>query len=274
LNARCAARAAVVSAVKVCIEKAHPNWVQVLPMVNTWRGRRKHPKMGHARVGGRALKERVLELLKSADLERSLEELYSWPARQVINPLFSFLYNLDEQVRWRAVIAMGAVVAKLADKDMESTRVIMRRLMWNMNDESGGIGWGSPEAMGEALACHEGLAEEYGRILISYAKEDGNFQEHELMQRGVLWGIGRLSQVRPDLTKDAAPYIIPYLESPDAGLRGLAAWITGLLGIKDAYRGLEHLTDDEGEVQMCVGRRLVKRRVKELAGEALARLPV
>lgn len=230
--------------------------------------------MGTSRQRGRFLKQKVLEFLKSADFDFSLEELYSWPARQAINPLFSFLYNLDEQIRWRAVIAMGAVVAKLADEDMESARVIMRRLMWNLNDESGGIGWGSPEAMGEILACHEALSEEYNRILTSYAKEDGNFQEHKLMQRGVLWGIGRLSQVRPEQVKDAVPYIMPYLDSPDASVRGLAAWITGLLRVKDARPDLEKLTDDEAEIEIFLERRLVKRSVKELAKEALASLPV
>ena len=55
---------------------------------------------------------------------------------------------------------MGAVVAHLAEKDMESARVVMRRLMCSLNDESGGIGWGAPEAMGEIIASHEGLASE------------------------------------------------------------------------------------------------------------------
>ena len=36
--------------------------------------------------------------------------------------------------------------------------------MWTLNDESGGIGWGSPEVMGEILAAHKGLAEIQGRI--------------------------------------------------------------------------------------------------------------
>ncbi|MEA3417440.1 MAG: hypothetical protein U9R02_15080 [Thermodesulfobacteriota bacterium] len=53
---------------------------------------------------------------------------------------------------------MGVVVSNLADHDMESARVIMRRLIWNLNDESGGIGWGSPEAMGEIMARNNRLA--------------------------------------------------------------------------------------------------------------------
>ena len=181
---------------------------------------------------GREFKRRVYDLLKSADFDRSLEEILQFPARRVINPLFSFLYNSDEQIRWRTITAMGAVVAKLADEDMESARVIMRRLMWNLNDESGGIGWGSPEAMGEILACNETLAKEYAHILISYIREEGNFQEHKLMQRSVLWGIGRLSQVRPELVKGAVPYLLPYLKSRDDTARGLAVWIMGYLGPK------------------------------------------
>ncbi len=221
---------------------------------------------------GRKLKRRVFELLQSADPDLALEELGRMPERQVINPLFSFLYNRDEAVKWAAVTAIGVIVAKLADKDFESAQVIMRRLIWNLNDESGGIGWGSPEAMGEILARHETLAKEYNRLLISYAREDGNFQEHELMQRGVLWGIGRLSQVRSGLMKDAAPYIMPYLKSPDAVVRGLAAWIMGLLGVVEAHPGLEPLAEDEAELQINIDRRLINLRVKDLALEAIERL--
>ncbi len=250
-----------------------------LPFSHTGKDWHIHPgarrtEMDTAKQGGRALKQRILELLKSADFEKELESLSRLPARQVINPLFSFLYSIDEKIRWRAVIAMGAVVAQHADEDMESARVIMRRLMWNLNDESGGIGWGSTEAMGEILARSEALAEEYSLILLSYAKEDGNFQEHEWMQRGVLWGIGRLSRVRPEQVKDAGPYVMPYLFSRDAVVRGLAAWVMGLLGIKDARPGLEKLANDEAEIKIFMERGLVRRRVKELAREALARLPV
>jgi hypothetical protein len=177
------------------------------------------------KIGGRALKRKVLELLKSVNFEQALRELCRLPARRVVNPLFSFLYHSDEEIKRRAVTAMGAVTAELASRDPESARVIIRRLMWNLNDESGGIGWGSAEALGEILASSETLAEEYSRILISYARPDGNYQEHKLMQRGILWGIERLSQVRPELVKDVAPYIKPYLKSQDACLRELAAGI-------------------------------------------------
>ena len=222
---------------------------------------------------GRTLKRKVYDLLKSTDFDQALEDIQQFPARRVVNPLFALLYNNNERIKWRTVTAMGAVVARLADEDMESARVILRRLMWNLNDESGGIGWGSPEAMGEILARQKKLAEEFAPILISYAREDGNFQEHEFMQRGVLWGMGRLSQVRPHLVKDAAPHLMPYLKSPDAGVRGLSAWVMGYIGAEEAREGLESLTEDEADLQIYVDRRLVKQKVKELAEEALEKLP-
>ena len=61
---------------------------------------------------------------------------------------------------------MGEVVSKIAENDLEFARIIMRRPMLNLNDESGGIGWGAPEAMGEIMARSEKLAEEYHKILI------------------------------------------------------------------------------------------------------------
>ena len=229
--------------------------------------------MGTAKLSSREIKRKVLALLQSDDFERRLDELSEWPPRQVINPLFSFLLHRDEQTRWRAITAMGAVVASLAEQNMESARVVMRRFMWMLNDESGGIGWGAPEAMAEVIACHEGLGKEFASILVSYVWEEGNFLEYEPLQRGAVWGVGRVAQTRPPLVKGALPYLIPHLESADAALRGLAAWVVGMLGAEPARPQLEALLDDEAEISLYVDGKLVSCRVRDLAQEALAAIP-
>ena len=218
---------------------------------------------------GHDLKREILALLQSEDFERRLGELCQLPARRVINPLFSFLLSPDEQIRWRAITAMGAVVAKLADKDMESARVVMRRLMWSLNDESGGIGWGAPEAMGEIIASHDGLAREYAKVLISYVCENGNFLEYEPLQRGAVWAIGRVARVRPDLVRNAIPDLVVHLGSPDATLRGLAAYAIGLLGAENVRPRLEALLGDKAQIRLYMKGNLIIRRVSELAKEAL-----
>jgi hypothetical protein len=172
----------------------------------------------------RQLKARLLTLLPVQDFGKSIAVIGDLPARQVINPLFGLLYHGDGLIRWRTVSAMGYVISRLADQDTEGARVIMRRLMWNLNDESGGIGWGSPEVMGDSMARHEGLAREYAAILISYLNPEGNFLEHEGLQAGLLWAVGRAARAHPLLMKDALALIYPFLASSNPDLRGLAIW--------------------------------------------------
>jgi HEAT repeat protein len=70
--------------------------------------------------------------------------------------------------------------------------------------------------------------------------------------------------------QDAVPYLLPYLGFKDASLRGLAAWTLGLLGAETARPQLEALLGDESEVSLYINARLVRRRVSDLAKEALA----
>lgn len=218
---------------------------------------------------GRSLKKKLFELLSQGDLDKALVETGRLPPRQIINPLLSFIQSGNEKVKWGAVKATGQVVSRLAESDLEAARVIMRRLMWTLNDESGGIGWGSPEAMGEILAAHSGLAQEYSHILISYARRDGNYLEHEGLQRGLLWGIGRLSEKRPELVEGAIAFLLPYLESQDEVIRGLAVRLMGLLQVKEALPRLRRLKEDNSSLVTLVGNELTTVRVKDLAEEAL-----
>ena len=77
-------------------------------------------------MGSRKLKQEILGLLNDDRFEKSLEKVCSLPARRAVNPLFSFFYHTNELIKWRSVTAMGAVVSRLAEHDIESARVIMR----------------------------------------------------------------------------------------------------------------------------------------------------
>lgn len=220
-------------------------------------------------VGNRELKKKILGLLEDEEFEKSLEKICLLPARKAVNPLFSFLHHKNELIRWRAVAAMGALVSNLADQDIESARVVMRRLMWNLNDESGGIGWGSPEAMGEIMARNDRLADEYSYLLISYVNEGCNFIEHHILQRGVLWGLGRLAHSWPQLVKHASPFLLPFMRSEDAIHRGLASWIAGALNTALTSPLLQSLATDNSKIKLFIDLRFVEYTVGQLAKKAL-----
>lgn len=221
---------------------------------------------------GRDLKKKVLELLEDPNFSSSLEKLRQLPCRTVINPLLSLLLDHDELIKWRAVTAIGSVVSLMAKTDIEAARNIMRRLMWSLNDESGGIGWGAPEAMSEIMAQSNAVAEEYNSILISYLDEKGNFLEYEPLQKGLIWGVSRLAMTRPDLIKQASIHLHKYLSSNDALIRGLSALSIGLLKATHEKDYLRELLRDHAEFQTFLNNELRKSKVSDFAVQAISLL--
>lgn len=215
------------------------------------------------------MKSNLRKNLLSEDVNQQFS-LGGYSPRLVLSALFSFYFDRDQLLRWRAIKATGEIVANMADENMESARIVMRRLMWTLNDESGGIGWGSPEAMGEIMACHPRLADEYHRILISYLMEDGNYLEHEVLQRGALWAVARLAEVRPDLCAKAKGLEKPYFSSEDKEIRGLAAMLAGLFRNEDALGELESLTSDESMIEFYENCEIRKIKLSKIAADAIS----
>ena len=226
--------------------------------------------MKNEKISGRQLKKQMLQILLAEDYIKRLAEIRRFPPRRVVGPLFSYLCSLDELVKWRAVTAMGIIISDLATSDLESARVVMRRFIWNLNDESGGIGWGCPESMAEAMARNENLAAEYACILISYLQPDGNYLEHEGLQRGALWGFGRLAHNRPQCMQAAAALLLPYMRSADPYLRGLAVWAVSPILSAEAIDALQQLARDPAELVLFRNEKLAQYSVGQLAREALA----
>jgi hypothetical protein len=222
----------------------------------------------------RALKEKVLSLLRAADFENALEEITTLPRGKVLKPLISCLCSCDEVVKWRAVTALGQVVAAMAEADFESARIVMRRFMWALNDESGGIGWGSPEAISEVCAIHPQIAQEYAHMLVSYMREDGFYLELPQLQRGLMWGIGRLAQVNPQLLieKQVLTYLPPYLFSNDHIVQAGAVYASGLLKSIHAKDDLQALVNDERPMTLYIDRQFTETTLGKIATEALCHL--
>jgi hypothetical protein len=150
----------------------------------------------------------------------------------------------------------------------------MRRLTWSLNDESGSVGWGAPEALAEIMANHAGLAAEYAYALTAFMREGDLYLEAPALQRGLLWGIGRLAETRPDLlgAGDAPTLLLPYLVSGDPEVRGLAARALGILKASGAKERIASLRNDRAELTLYDQGGFHRTTVGRLAGEALGRL--
>lgn len=214
---------------------------------------------------GRQIKKQVGQILLSESKTDAFKELEQVPDQMLAGPLFSYFYSLDELLKFRSSAAMGALTNRMAKNKMEDARIILRRLMWNLNDESGGIGWGSVEAMGEILSLNNTLAKEFESILFSYINPGGNFLEHEMLQRGSLWGVGTYIKNCAISDKTVVSSILPFLESEDPVKRGYA--VRALLHIDDKNTNMipGHVFSDKSIIPFFDGWNLLNIEVPAIA---------
>ncbi len=151
----------------------------------------------------RNFKKKVVEFLEQENFANHLKSIHEFPRQKTVNSLISLLCSTDNSIKKNAIIALGEIVSNLAESDIDSARMIMRRLTWSLNEESGWIGWGSAQAMGEIMARSSKLADEFHKFLISYISEGDNYLQFDELRKEVFQGLKRLSQARPDLVNEA-----------------------------------------------------------------------
>ena len=82
------------------------------------------------------------------------------------------LLDPDELIRWRTVEALGKVAVMLGERDLETVRELVRKLLWLMNDESGGLCRLSPELIGEILVQSGHITAEQRDYALMIQKKD------------------------------------------------------------------------------------------------------
>ena len=225
----------------------------------------------------RSTKQKLKECLVSPQWREHLDEIAQGGLENV-GPLFSFLL-LGPQTMHRAAVALGQVTALLAQQQPETAKNIIRRLMWHLNEESGNIGWGIPEAFAEILAASAPLAKDFHRILLSYIIDlgrDDNYCDNDTLRRSCYWAIGRLAQTRPQLCLSARPWLLKGLEDVDMVCRGMAAWALAQLppDLMDAP-ALRRLADagNAAPCELFDGHDIYEKTASQIAADALQGSP-
>ncbi|WP_319777516.1 DVU0298 family protein [Maridesulfovibrio sp.] len=226
---------------------------------------------------GRRLKKEVMNILADEGWENKFEELMEqYTMQNLIAPLFASLCATTVIVRWHGVTCFGKVISRLVEEDAAKARIVMRRIMWMLNEESGSCAWGVPESMGEIVAVNDLMAAEYGKILISYSHEDEsgpeNYLEFPTLLRGAVWGVARMAQARPQIAAQAKDDMIRFLSYPDPVIQGTACWALGGLKALESVKKLEALTDNDTVIDIYKDSSLQSVTVGKLAQEALDKI--
>ncbi len=220
---------------------------------------------GYKKEGSRAIKKN-LRTVFSGNLDDLFEKIESYPVDSIIGPVISFFYHKDPFIKFRAITLIGKIISELFENKTEKARVVMRRLMWNLNDESGGIGWGSAEAMGEAMMQNRGVAKEFGNMLISYINMEGNYLEHPELQKGALWAIFRSGEVNKVQFTEAKKYLPDFYKSNDSETRGLA--LLASIELECEFDPLvKYFNKDEGVFEVFIGDEFVRYVIKDIVNQ-------
>lgn len=173
---------------------------------------------------GSTARQRKVALRKMLQ-ERDHEALLAWgrSERHAVRAVFSALFEADDLLRWRAIEGLGLLAGQESERDLERVREWLRRLLWNMNDESGGLMWHGAEAIGEILMNVEQLIPEFVVILHSFHRE-------EPFEAGTYIALARIATLAPKRVKEFVPFLCQGLEDADPRIRAHAARILALVG--------------------------------------------
>ncbi|NOY65506.1 MAG: hypothetical protein GXO97_08975 [Nitrospirae bacterium] len=209
----------------------------------------------------RRIKTNIRDLLERNDLKTIIELARNNP--RIVSVLISMSYDKDSLLTWRAIEAIGPVVAEISKNSPEQGADIVRRLLWSITEESGGIGWAAIEMLAEIIVNYP---ERY-KNLVPLLME---FYDEEIFRDGVLYAIGRIGERMPELFDDPdkiEDIISDGLTSDDPQIRGLA--LIACKRLADTLHGIgqeqiRRLKGDESTFTVYEKGRLINRKINEV----------
>jgi|GEM_PF-293299 len=226
-----------------------------------------HMNSAESQPGGSRGQQRKEEARKIL-LERDFDRLGRWvkTERMAVRTLSSLLFDGDRLVCWRAAEALGRVAALECERDPEKIRRLLRRLFWQLNDESGNLGWYAPQAIAEILANAPSFLAEHARVLVSFLPE-------EPFEIGVRWGLARIAAMDKKVFEDtvAGELLLRSLSEPDKDLLGFTLYALKALEVKVDPADIAPFKTDPHELEIYSWRtgEFGKTTIARLADELL-----
>jgi hypothetical protein len=211
------------------------------------------------------IKSTISNLLMKRDFERLIELCEK--NRHYWQEVRYRLYDLDEVLRWSAIETVAKLMKKWWDSGKEEkVRIYIRTLFWSMNDESGGIGWSSPQTVAEIIVNNPVLIDPYGSMMIAHC-----IDEPPLL-KACFWGIGRMGGLIRESIKFFQDKILKIFSNDDVEILGLAAWAMGESGVALAIPFLEKLRFRSEPVKIYLEGNFYEKLLGKWAEEAIGKM--
>jgi hypothetical protein len=138
------------------------------------------------------IKQTIQQALEQNDLDAVVTLVQQH--RSAMSRLVRIAYEKETLAGWRSIKAIGRIAKALVNTDEEFLRVTIRKLLWSLSDESGGIGWAAPEILGEIVSADPGKFSD----IIPLIAEVFEIEER-VFRPGVIYALTRVAEIAPEL---------------------------------------------------------------------------
>ncbi len=133
-------------------------------------------------------------------------------------------YDKETLVGWRAIKAIGFAAREMLEDDYPFLRETVRKLLWSLSDESGEIGWPSPEMLGEIVSAGpEKFRDIIPLIAEVYALEETVFRS------GVLYALVTIAEAGASFVLPHKDLVFKGLTDKDPVVRVYALELAGMV---------------------------------------------
>jgi len=137
------------------------------------------------------LKKSILHSLELNDLDTVASLVKE--NRRALAVLVRISYDKETLAGWRAIKAVGLAAKALVKTDHEFLRETVRKLLWSLSDESGGIGWSAPELLGEIVSADPKMFSDIVPLIAQVYEV-----EEEVFRPGVVYALARIAETAPE----------------------------------------------------------------------------
>jgi hypothetical protein len=138
-----------------------------------------------------SLKQLILHAIESNDLEAVVSLVKD--NKRALAILVRISYDKETLAAWRAIKAVGLAAKALVKTDHEFLRETVRKLLWSLSDESGGIGWSAPELLGEIVSADPKRFSDIVPLIAQVYEV-----EEEVFRPGVVYALARIAETAPE----------------------------------------------------------------------------
>ncbi len=211
------------------------------------------------RVKKKADKKLVRQLAQHADID-ALVDLYRDDSK-TLRFLQRLLYEPQADARYRIAWIIGQVCGRIATQNPGTVADLMHRLFEACAD-SAASSWGMVETIGSIIAVRPDIYGAFTRHLFNFMGDPGT-------REAVLWGLGEIAAIRPDLIRKTPFYsLFPVLTHSDPVMRGLTLRLLGRIKAQEAGFQILALQNDPSPVAIFEQGSFVTTTVAELSAQA------